>query len=79
MAQVLKETLRLYPTAPGTSRWVAEDMVISGVPIPAGVSCLVSYFHVDTAQVIAKIEPLGASVEHVLSLTVQFLCQWKAG
>ncbi|XP_046877031.1 cholesterol 24-hydroxylase-like [Hypomesus transpacificus] len=44
LSQVLKETLRLYPTAPGTSRWVAEDMVISGVRIPAGVSCLFSSY-----------------------------------
>ncbi|XP_067097515.1 cholesterol 24-hydroxylase-like [Osmerus mordax] len=44
LSQVLKETLRLYPTAPGTSRWLAEDMVISGVRIPAGVSCLFSSY-----------------------------------
>ena len=40
--QVLKETLRLYPTAPGTSRDVMEDFVINGIPIPGGVSCMVS-------------------------------------
>uniref|UniRef100_A0A665VWH7 Cholesterol 24-hydroxylase n=1 Tax=Echeneis naucrates TaxID=173247 RepID=A0A665VWH7_ECHNA len=36
LSQVLKETLRLYPTAPGTSREVPEDIVISGF-------CFVSY------------------------------------
>ncbi|KAG9463545.1 hypothetical protein GDO78_021534 [Eleutherodactylus coqui] len=34
LSQVLKETLRLYPTAPGTSRTLAEEMVIEGVKIP---------------------------------------------
>ncbi|XP_076872865.1 cholesterol 24-hydroxylase-like [Brachyhypopomus gauderio] len=38
LTQVLKETLRMYPTAPGTSRWLHEDMVISGFKIPAGCS-----------------------------------------
>ncbi|XP_042073725.1 cholesterol 24-hydroxylase [Haplochromis burtoni] len=37
LSQVLKETLRIYPTAVGTSRDVAEDMVIDGVHIPGGV------------------------------------------
>ncbi|XP_030627446.1 cholesterol 24-hydroxylase-like [Chanos chanos] len=36
LSQVLKETLRLYPTAPATSRWVADDMVIDGIKIPGG-------------------------------------------
>ncbi|XP_062322985.1 cholesterol 24-hydroxylase-like isoform X1 [Osmerus eperlanus] len=39
LSQVLKETLRLYPTAPSTSRWLADDTVISGVRIPGGVAC----------------------------------------
>ncbi|XP_063804539.1 cholesterol 24-hydroxylase-like [Pseudophryne corroboree] len=34
LSQVLKETLRLYPTAPGTSRALEEEMVIDGVRIP---------------------------------------------
>ncbi|XP_073433811.1 cholesterol 24-hydroxylase-like [Dendrobates tinctorius] len=34
LSQVLKETLRLYPTAPGTSRVLEEEMVIEGVRIP---------------------------------------------
>lgn len=42
VAQVLKETLRIYPTAPGTSRDIEEDMTIDGVRIPAGVNCMVS-------------------------------------
>uniref|UniRef100_A0A4W4GVR5 Cholesterol 24-hydroxylase n=1 Tax=Electrophorus electricus TaxID=8005 RepID=A0A4W4GVR5_ELEEL len=36
LAQVLKETLRIYPPAVGTSRWIHEDTVISGFKIPAG-------------------------------------------
>ncbi|XP_075136795.1 cholesterol 24-hydroxylase-like [Leptodactylus fuscus] len=36
MSQVLKETLRLYPTAPGTSRTSLEEIVIEGVRIPSG-------------------------------------------
>lgn len=39
---MLKETLRLYPTAPGTSRDILEDIVIDGVRVPAGVICFVS-------------------------------------
>ncbi|CDQ87533.1 unnamed protein product [Oncorhynchus mykiss] len=42
LSQVLKETLRLYPTAPGTSRFIPNDIVINGIPIHAGVSCVVS-------------------------------------
>nr|XP_013999265.1 unnamed protein product [Salmo salar] len=42
LSQVLKETLRLYPTAPGTSRFIPNDIVINGIPIPAGVTCFVS-------------------------------------
>uniref|UniRef100_A0A4W4EVB7 Cholesterol 24-hydroxylase n=1 Tax=Electrophorus electricus TaxID=8005 RepID=A0A4W4EVB7_ELEEL len=42
LTQVLKETLRLYPPAVGTSRWIHEDTVISGFKIPAGCSILVS-------------------------------------
>uniref|UniRef100_A0A674B784 Cholesterol 24-hydroxylase-like n=1 Tax=Salmo trutta TaxID=8032 RepID=A0A674B784_SALTR len=42
--KVLKETLRLYPTAPGTSRFIPNDIVINGIPIPAGVSCVFSSY-----------------------------------
>ncbi|XP_075700165.1 cholesterol 24-hydroxylase-like [Rhinoderma darwinii] len=34
--QVLKETLRVYPTVPGTSRALEEETIIEGVRIPAG-------------------------------------------
>ncbi|KAG8561501.1 hypothetical protein GDO81_015370 [Engystomops pustulosus] len=34
LSQVLKETLRLYPTAPGTSRVIEEEVIIEGVRIP---------------------------------------------
>ncbi|XP_069807477.1 cholesterol 24-hydroxylase-like isoform X2 [Dendropsophus ebraccatus] len=34
LSQVLKETLRLYPTAPGTSRIADEELIIEGVKIP---------------------------------------------
>ncbi|XP_041814124.1 cholesterol 24-hydroxylase-like [Chelmon rostratus] len=44
LSQVLKETLRVYPTAPGTSRDVVEDIVIDGINIPAGVTCLFSSY-----------------------------------
>ncbi|CAB1339856.1 unnamed protein product [Coregonus sp. 'balchen'] len=36
IGKVLKETLRLYPTAPGTSRFIPNDITINGIPIPAG-------------------------------------------
>ncbi|XP_028460913.1 cholesterol 24-hydroxylase-like [Perca flavescens] len=39
LSQVLKETLRMYSTAPGTSREIVEDIVIDGIHIPGGVSC----------------------------------------
>ncbi|XP_053553453.1 cholesterol 24-hydroxylase [Bombina bombina] len=38
LSQILKETLRLYPTAPGTSRELTEEVVIEGVRIPPGVT-----------------------------------------
>ncbi|KAM9703853.1 cholesterol 24-hydroxylase-like isoform 1-T1 [Menidia menidia] len=44
LSQVLKETLRIYPTAPGTSRDIPEDIVIDGIHIPAGVSCVFSSY-----------------------------------
>ncbi|XP_076612084.1 cholesterol 24-hydroxylase-like [Chaetodon auriga] len=44
LSQVLKETLRIYPTAPGTSRDVLEDIVIAGIHIPGGVICLFSSY-----------------------------------
>ncbi|XP_042175115.1 cholesterol 24-hydroxylase-like [Oncorhynchus tshawytscha] len=40
LSQVLKETLRLYPTALVTSRFISNDIVINGIPIPAGVTCV---------------------------------------
>ncbi|XP_076612078.1 cholesterol 24-hydroxylase-like [Chaetodon auriga] len=44
LSQVLKETLRIYPTAPGTSRNVLEDIVIAGIHIPGGVTCMFSSY-----------------------------------
>uniref|UniRef100_A0A8C2I534 Cholesterol 24-hydroxylase n=1 Tax=Cyprinus carpio TaxID=7962 RepID=A0A8C2I534_CYPCA len=44
LSQVLKETLRLYPTAPGTNRWLHEDMVINGLKIPGGCSVAFSSY-----------------------------------
>uniref|UniRef100_A0A3Q3M1N7 Cholesterol 24-hydroxylase n=1 Tax=Mastacembelus armatus TaxID=205130 RepID=A0A3Q3M1N7_9TELE len=40
LSQVLKETLRMFSTAPGTSRELPEDMVIAGIHIPGGCTCL---------------------------------------
>ncbi|KAK0135919.1 Cholesterol 24-hydroxylase [Merluccius polli] len=36
LSQVLKETLRLYPSAPGTHREVVEDMTAGGYNVPGG-------------------------------------------
>ncbi|XP_020781675.2 cholesterol 24-hydroxylase-like isoform X1 [Boleophthalmus pectinirostris] len=44
LSQVLKETLRLYPTAPGTSRDLNKDMVIGGINVPAGVTIMFSSY-----------------------------------
>ncbi|XP_037541675.1 cholesterol 24-hydroxylase [Nematolebias whitei] len=46
LRQVLKETLRLYSTLPGISREIQEDMVIDGVHIPGGVSCMLNSYAV---------------------------------
>ncbi|XP_053331287.1 cholesterol 24-hydroxylase [Spea bombifrons] len=40
LSQVLKETLRLYPTAPGTSRALREEMVLEGVRIPPNTTLM---------------------------------------
>ncbi|XP_060684587.1 cholesterol 24-hydroxylase-like isoform X1 [Hemiscyllium ocellatum] len=40
MNQVIKETLRLYPPGPGTSRWLSQEMVIEGIKVPGGVSVI---------------------------------------
>uniref|UniRef100_A0AAX7U9P3 Cytochrome P450, family 46, subfamily A, polypeptide 1, tandem duplicate 4 n=1 Tax=Astatotilapia calliptera TaxID=8154 RepID=A0AAX7U9P3_ASTCA len=52
LSQVLKETLRIYPTAVGTSRDVAEDMVIDGVHIPGGVG---NFAQMEAKVVMAKL------------------------
>ncbi|CAB1342634.1 unnamed protein product [Coregonus sp. 'balchen'] len=44
MTYLSQETLRLYPTAPGTSRFIPNDIVINGIPVPAGVSCFFSSY-----------------------------------
>uniref|UniRef100_A0A6I8QHN4 Cholesterol 24-hydroxylase n=1 Tax=Xenopus tropicalis TaxID=8364 RepID=A0A6I8QHN4_XENTR len=44
LSQVLKETLRLYPTAPGTSRGLTEDMVIDGVKVPENVTIMLNSY-----------------------------------
>nr|XP_061806420.1 cholesterol 24-hydroxylase-like [Nerophis lumbriciformis] len=44
LSQILKETLRIYPTAPGTSRELVQDLVIDGIHIPAGVICIFSSY-----------------------------------
>ncbi|KAJ8270017.1 hypothetical protein GJAV_G00109380 [Gymnothorax javanicus] len=44
LSQVLKESLRMYPPAPGTSRWVAEDIEFDGIHIPGGVVVTVSSY-----------------------------------
>lgn len=44
LSQVLKEVLRIYPTAPGTSRDVVEDMVIDGIHVPGGCTAFFSSY-----------------------------------
>ncbi|KAJ8274822.1 hypothetical protein COCON_G00094470 [Conger conger] len=44
LSQVLKESLRLYPPAPGTSRLVAEDIILDGINIPGGAVVTVSSY-----------------------------------
>nr|XP_057934093.1 cholesterol 24-hydroxylase-like [Doryrhamphus excisus] len=44
LSQVLKETLRLYPTAPGTSRDLPNDIIIDGVHVPAGAAIIFSSY-----------------------------------
>ncbi|XP_077442861.1 cholesterol 24-hydroxylase-like [Stigmatopora argus] len=44
LSQILKETLRIYPTAPGTSRDLLHDLVVDGVHIPAGATCIFSSY-----------------------------------
>uniref|UniRef100_A0A8C5R9M4 Cholesterol 24-hydroxylase n=1 Tax=Leptobrachium leishanense TaxID=445787 RepID=A0A8C5R9M4_9ANUR len=40
MTQVLKESLRLYPPGPGTSRYIPKTTEIENIKIPGGVSIL---------------------------------------
>ncbi|CAI9582974.1 unnamed protein product [Staurois parvus] len=44
LSQVLKETLRMYPTVPGTSRFLEEDIVIEGIKIPAKTNVMVNTY-----------------------------------
>ncbi|KAM9294372.1 cholesterol 24-hydroxylase-like [Gastrophryne carolinensis] len=44
LSQVLKETLRLYPAAPGTSRSLEEEKLINGVRIPAHVTVMLNSY-----------------------------------
>ncbi|XP_041661420.1 cholesterol 24-hydroxylase-like isoform X2 [Cheilinus undulatus] len=44
LSQVLKETLRIYPTAPGTSRDLLQNIVIDGIHVPAGATIVFSSY-----------------------------------
>lgn len=44
LSQVLKETLRLYPSAPGTSRMLEKEMVIEGIPVPANATLVFNFY-----------------------------------
>ncbi|XP_068199415.1 cholesterol 24-hydroxylase-like [Antennarius striatus] len=44
LSQVLKETLRLYPPAPASTRDIAEALVIDGIHVPAGVTCMLNTY-----------------------------------
>ncbi|XP_061126475.1 cholesterol 24-hydroxylase-like isoform X3 [Syngnathus typhle] len=44
LSQVLKETLRIYPTAPGTSRELINDIVVDDIRVPAGAVCVFSSY-----------------------------------
>ncbi|KAJ8307248.1 hypothetical protein KUTeg_015332 [Tegillarca granosa] len=41
---VIKETLRLYPPVPGTSRIITKDLTIGGYKFPAGTNFLISSY-----------------------------------
>ncbi|OXB78983.1 UNVERIFIED_CONTAM: hypothetical protein H355_004526, partial [Colinus virginianus] len=43
-AQVLKESMRLYPPVPGIVRWTGKETVIEGVRIPANTTLLFSMY-----------------------------------
>nr|XP_054604617.1 cholesterol 24-hydroxylase-like [Nothobranchius furzeri] len=57
LSQVLKETLRLYPTAPAVFRKIPEDTAIDGLHVPGGVSCIFSSFVAGRLEKFSK-EPL---------------------
>uniref|UniRef100_A0A3B3UCG6 Cholesterol 24-hydroxylase-like n=1 Tax=Poecilia latipinna TaxID=48699 RepID=A0A3B3UCG6_9TELE len=57
LSQVLKETLRIYPTAPGTSREIHGDMIIDGVHLPGGFTCMLSSYAMGRMEKFFK-EPL---------------------
>ena len=42
MSQVMKETLRMYPVGPGTTRTVQTDTVIEGIRFPKGIMIVAS-------------------------------------
>ncbi|XP_072283556.1 cholesterol 24-hydroxylase-like [Pyxicephalus adspersus] len=44
VTQVLKESLRLYPPAPGTSRYIKQDTEVAGIPIPGGIPIIFSTY-----------------------------------
>uniref|UniRef100_A0A4X2K376 Cytochrome P450 family 46 subfamily A member 1 n=1 Tax=Vombatus ursinus TaxID=29139 RepID=A0A4X2K376_VOMUR len=44
LSQVLKEILRLYPPAFGTTRWLEKDTVVDGILIPGCTSLLFSTY-----------------------------------
>ncbi|XP_072283872.1 cholesterol 24-hydroxylase-like [Pyxicephalus adspersus] len=44
LSQVLKETLRLYPSVPGTSRYLDKEMAIEGISIPSNTSLVFNFY-----------------------------------
>ncbi|XP_076874263.1 cholesterol 24-hydroxylase-like isoform X2 [Brachyhypopomus gauderio] len=81
LTQVLKETLRVYPTAPGTSRWLHEDMVISGFKIPAGCSVLELLTHRNpgpTAPAYGLTRGLRISSRYLMAVRLPLVSTWRA-
>ncbi|XP_062376870.1 cholesterol 24-hydroxylase-like isoform X2 [Sardina pilchardus] len=76
LTQVLKETLRLYPTAPGTSRYVPHDTIINGVKIPGGCLTLFNSYVCSRMEIFFK-DPLTFDPERFnLSAPKPYFCYY---
>jgi len=66
----------MYSTAPGTSREVPDEMIISGFRIPAGSVCMVQYSTAIGSLTISSNSPLSFGLARLQAIRLCRDHQW---